>query len=476
MQNQVFAITDIETTGGGISGNRITEICIVKVQNGKVLEKFSSLINPEADIPKYITALTGIDNELVKDAPAFGEVAEEIDRFTGNTIFVAHNIGFDYEVLRKEFKNIGRNFQRRKLCTIRLSRKLIPNLLSYSLGRLCDTIGIPHLNPHRAEGDADATVILFQRLFSLDEGDDFKVFKSFLNAQSKQATLPPHLSMEQFDELPEEPGVYLFKNQKHKVIYVGKAKNIRKRVLTHFYEKKSQKYHLGQETFSIDFEETGNEFIAFLRESHLIQQHFPKYNRAQKKPSEVFHIIHYQNRLGIKQLAIAKGKISTDISNTFYSQREAIEALENLCLKFRLCPRFTSLQTNVEHCSHFLIKDCDGICRGEEKVETYNEKVEEAVNHLTHSKSSFAIHSKGRSREEISFVLIKEGKYSGFGFFSREESMMDMTDYEPFLKKQKSNHHIQSIIRSHLRKIGEKNVVFYGPAMVLKQDSDEFFY
>ncbi len=177
MNDQLFAVIDVETTGGGINGNRLTEICIVLLRGATVLDKFTSLINPEEDIPRHITALTGIDNTMVADAPKFHEVAKKVEEFTRDAIFVAHNVNFDYNVLRNEYKELGFEYNRRKLCTVRLSRKLIPGLFSYSLGRLCDSINIPLINRHRAEGDTDATVILFQRLLSLD--DDFKVDQLF---------------------------------------------------------------------------------------------------------------------------------------------------------------------------------------------------------------------------------------------------------------------------------------------------------
>jgi len=194
MHSQLFAIIDVETTGGGISGNRITEICIALLKDGEVVDKFTTLVNPERNIPSHITALTGIDNQMVENAPRFLEVAEKIDEFTKDAIFVAHNVSFDYNVIRGEFRLLGQHYNRKKLCTVRLSRKLIPGLLSYSLGRLCSTINIAHLNRHRAEGDVDATTILFQRLLSWDE--NFEIINFFLNPRSKQATLPPHIPAE----------------------------------------------------------------------------------------------------------------------------------------------------------------------------------------------------------------------------------------------------------------------------------------
>lgn len=459
MEDTLFAITDLETTGGGINGNKITEICIVLYKNGEVLDKYVSLVNPETYIPRYITALTGISDETVENAPTFREIAEQIEDFTKDAVFVAHNVGFDYNVLRNEFKILGKDFTRKKLCTVRLSRKLIPGMLSYSLGRLCNTINIPLENRHRAEGDTDATVILFGRLLSLDE--NYEVFRSFLNPQSREATLPPHISREQIDDLPEIAGVYLFKSKQHKVLYVGKAKNIKKRVLQHFYEKKNKKYKLGQEAHYIDYEITNNELLALLIESEKIRKHYPKFNRAQKKPTATFQIIHYINQSGIIQLAVQKVRSSHRSAATFYRYAEAVEALENLCEKFKLCPRFCSLQQGVTSCSHYRIHSCEGICEEKETVAEYNSKVEEALRSFKNKQNSFVIHGKGRTKDEIGFALILQGMYQGFGFFEKDISIRSLSDYETFLIPQHSGYHPDIIIRSYLKKNGKKNVVYF---------------
>lgn len=459
MHSQIFAIIDVETTGGGISGNRITEICIALMKDGEVIDKYTTLVNPERDIPFHITTLTGIDNQMVANAPRFFEIAEKIEEFTKDAIFVAHNVSFDYNVIRGEFRLLGQHYNRKKLCTVRLSRKLIPGLLSYSLGRLCNTINIPHLNRHRAEGDVDATTILFQRLLSLDE--DFTTIHSFLNGRSKQATLPPHIPAEQINELPEEAGIYLFKNQKHQVIYAGKAKNIKKRVLSHFYDKKTKEYQLGQETHFIDYELTGNELLALLVESEHIRKHYPKYNRAQKWPATTYQIISYVNQRGIIQLALGKTKVLHDSVGTFYNKTEAIEKLEEICETFKLCPRFCTLQSTSEKCSHYRIKNCEGICEETETVAAYNLKVQAAIQSLKENKLTFAIQGKGRTQGEIAFALVAEGQYKGFGFFDRSEAICNIEDYEPFLKLQQASYHTHAIIRSHLKKHGERNVVYF---------------
>lgn len=459
MENQLFAVIDVETTGGGINGNRLTEICIVLLRGSQVVDKFSSLINPEKEIPHYITGLTGIDNDMVAEAPRFYEVAKKVEELTRDAVFVAHNVNFDYNVLRNEFRELGFEYTRRKLCTVRLSRKLIPGLFSYSLGRLCDSINIPIVNRHRAEGDTDATVILFQRLLSLD--DDFRVINSFLNKRSRQATLPPHIDADQINSLPESPGIYLFRNRQHKVIYAGKAVNIKKRVISHFYDRMSKEYQLGQETYSIDHEETGNELMALLLEAEYIRKYYPKFNKAQKRPGPVYQIVTYVNQRGILQLAMEKTNRLRQSVSTFYSRSLAQEKLEFLCREFSLCPKYCSLQINVEECSHHSIVSCEGICSGVEKVDSYNQKVTAAINSLTEESTTFVIREKGRNFEEEAFVLVKDGKYLGFGFIDAEEQVSRADDYEPFLERQPATYHTNKILSGYLRKQGNPKVIFF---------------
>lgn len=459
MEDQLFAVIDVETTGGGIHGNRLTEICVVLLRGSRIIDKFTSLINPEKQIPRQITGLTGIDNSMVADAPKFYEVAKKVEEITRDAIFVAHNVNFDYNVLRNEFRELGFEYSRRKLCTVRLSRKLIPGLSSYSLGRLCDSINIPLSNRHRAEGDTDATVILFQRLLSLD--DDYSMINSFLHVRSRQGTLPPHIDAEEIQNLPESPGIYLFKDKQHKVIYAGKAIDIKKRVVSHFYDRKSKEYRLGQETYHIDYETTGNELVALLLESECIRKYYPRFNRAQKRPGPVYQIVSYTNQRGIRQLALERTNKQNETVSTFYSRALAQEKLEFVCREFRLCPRYCNLQSNVEECSHYNIESCEGVCSGKEQVEVYNGKVAEAIASLTDESSTFVIREKGKHFEEEAFVLVKEGRYQGFGFINTETQVSRLEDYEPFLKRQTATYHTHKILSSYMRKQGTPKVIFF---------------
>ena len=174
----MYCIVDIETTGNGIKGNKITEISIFKYNGTEVVDEFTSLVNPESLIPTHITALTGITNSMVADAPLFSEIAESILNITKDCVFVAHNVNFDYNIIRNEFKAIGVIFNRKKLCTVRLSRALMPGYRSYSLGKLCKSLDIQLTDRHRARGDAEATTVLFNQLLRQQNAAD--VFKKFL--------------------------------------------------------------------------------------------------------------------------------------------------------------------------------------------------------------------------------------------------------------------------------------------------------
>ena len=441
-----YVVVDIETAGKGIRNNRITEICIVRMNEHTILDKFVSLVNPQVRIPSFITGLTGIDDNMVRTAPLFEEIAERIVNITEDAVFVAHNVTFDYSVLRSEFKYLGYSFNRKKLCTVRLARKLMPGKLSYSLGRLCSTLGIPLIDRHRAEGDTDATVILFQRLMSLD--DDGIVFDSFLN--SRKTSLAPNISRDILGDLPQRPGVYYFKNAQGKIIYVGKAVRIKERVLSHFYDKKNKEYELCQATATIDFLETGNELIALLLEADEIQNHYPKFNVAQKKLRAPYCIIHYTNRKGILQFAIDRKSAADLGAVTFYRREEAVAKLKRICEEFILCPRFAGLQSSKEGCSHYSITNCNKVCEGKESVAVYNIRAKRAILELHKNRDNYAIVCKGRTESEQAFVLVKDSLYQGYGFFDTEQGIENLLDLETYLIAKKNTYHTMRIIASYL--------------------------
>ena len=441
----MYTIIDIETTG---QGNKITEISIFKYDGDKIVDEFTSLVNPESYIPDYITALTGIDNHMVSNAPTFKDLADNILSITEACIFVAHNVNFDYTIIRNEFKAIGIDFTRKKLCTIRLARKLITGHHSYSLGKLCTALGITIEDRHRARGDAQATVTLFKQI--LETKDSESVISDFLKKNSKEATLPPHLPSTVFNNIPNAPGIYYFKNKKGKVIYVGKAKDLKKRVLGHFYDKSDKELSLCRETTDIDFELSGGELIALLMEDAAIKHHFPEYNVASKRNTTAYGIFTYEDRNGIIHLAFNTLKRTVAPFITFYHITDCRNFLEKLCMQFELCPKYCHLQEGVQQCSHYKITSCGGICKKEESVETYNQRVNEALNYTYNKTLNKIIKQPGRNLEEQAFIQIKNGIYLGYGFIDNSEQITNSEALENYLIPQKDNIDVQKILRRQI--------------------------
>ncbi|MGB7395437.1 MAG: exonuclease domain-containing protein [Pricia sp.] len=455
----MYCIVDIETTGNSLRGSKITEISIFKYDGHEIVDEFTSLVDPERDIPYFITRLTGIDNDTVRDAPTFDQIADDILKITEGTIFVAHSVNFDYNIIKNELRNVGRSFSRKKLCTVRLSRKLIPGYHSYSLGKLCSARGIPLTDRHRARGDAHATTLLFGQLLRAHGAD--KVFKAFLNARSQEATLPSALPRETFEGIPAKPGIYFFKDAKGKIIYVGKAINLKKRVLGHFYDKSNKEVRLCAETADISFELSGSELVALLMESAAIKKHYPIYNQAQKKRIHPYGIFAYEDRSGIRHLAFNKLKMAPNAKVVLYSPTDCRLYLEQICEKFGLCPKFCHLQESVKTCSHFRLSSCGGICRDSETVSDYNTKVALAMEYMVSEKEDYMIKEKGRHLDEDAFVMVSNNRYLGYGFVEKEMGLGSLADVEAFLIPQKNTLETERIIKSHLNRNPDSKIVLF---------------
>ncbi|MEJ6792940.1 MAG: exonuclease domain-containing protein [Lacinutrix sp.] len=442
-----YTIIDVETSG---RTNRITEISVFKYNGDTVIDEFTSLVNPNCFIPDHITALTGIDNSTVANAPEFRDIAQQVLDITEGTIFVAHNVNFDYNVIRNEFKSLNIEFNRKKLCTVRLSRKLLPGHRSYSLGKLCKDLNISVNGRHRARGDAEATVILFQKLQAQEKSRE--VFSDFLNKNSKEATLTPNLPKEVFNAIPNSVGIYYFKNKKGKIIYVGKAKDIKKRVLSHFYSKAKKNLDMVRETAYIDFELSGSELVALLMEDAAIKYHYPQYNKVSKRVPKGFSIFSYQDRNDVMHIAINNSKAVPNPIITLCSLREARLFIERICEQFSLCPKFCHLQEGVSECAHFTLKSCKGVCKVNENILDYNERVTNAICKIINDSRDVIIKEKGRNNTEEAFVIIKNGTYLGYGFVDSSQQIKHQDELEHFLIKQKDNSDIKSILRSVLLK------------------------
>ncbi|HOY39324.1 MAG TPA: exonuclease domain-containing protein [Bacteroidales bacterium] len=412
--NQRFAIIDVETTGGSAGQDKITEIAIVVTDGEQIVEQFSSLVNPECMIPAYIVGLTGITNEMVENAPCFYQLARKIVELTENTIFVAHNAAFDYNFIRCEFLRLGYKFRREQLCTVKMSRKLIPGLPSYSLGNLCEKLGIVINNRHRAEGDAVATYHLFKLLYKIDReqysGKNMQGFSTKgLNRNLDIATLKA---------LPEAAGVYYFYNENTDLIYIGKSKNIYRRVITHLNNETTSKgVQLKSEIAGVSFELTGSELIALLKESCEIKRNKPRYNKAQRRTKHQWGLYYDVNENGYLQFSIRKNDDGYDVPlDSFVSQGAAKDNLFSLCNEYSLCQKHCGLYQSAGACFYHALGDCRGACIGEEPAESYNDRATQVLKRYGLENENIFIVTSGRNEEEIGVVSVKNGKYMGYGF------------------------------------------------------------
>jgi len=446
MKKQEYAIVDIETTGGNASGSRITEIAIIIHDGTKITDRWESLVNPQKEIPLPIFALTGINNEMVQNAPIFDDISEKVLEMLTDRIFVAHNVNFDYSFVRHQLEQAGFKWTAKKLCTVRATRKIRPGLSSYSLGNLCNTLDIPVNGRHRAGGDADATAILFSRLLVWDEeGEMAKMIKK--TAQDQR--LPPNLPPADFEQLPEKPGVYYFYNEVKKVIYVGKAINIKKRVASHFSGHKitPQRQNFLRDIHAISFEVCGTELMALLLECTEIKSLWPAYNRALKRFEAKFGLYQYEARNGYKYLAIGKLNKFQACTEVFNSEFDAINLLRNLTEQFDIDYRFCKY-SRPEEGEFIQKKDVSEL----PDVESHNERIENAIDFLIKGRPSFGIIDKGRTPDERSCIWVENGHFYGMGYITTDIAIAEPSELKDYVTQYRSSNYIMQLISSYAAK------------------------
>jgi len=445
----MYAIVDIETTGGYAENHRITEIAIYHHDGMSITDTFHTLLNPGRNIPYYITGLTGITTEMVLDAPSFKDIGPEIFSRLEGKVFVAHNAHFDYSFLKKEFEQSGLTWNAKKLCTVRLSRKIIPGLRSYSLGSLAESLGIEITNRHRAGGDAAATVKIFDELLRRDS--EHHIIKA-LKRNSGETILPPNLPKEEFDKLPAKPGVYYFHNARGHVIYVGKAINIKKRIAGHFSgdAREWSRSNIRNEIHHISHELTGNELIALILESQEIRRLWPKYNQAQKFKVEEWGIFDYEDRNGYLRFSVNVVTRGSRPLIRFSSKGEAWNFLWERVRDFDLCPKLSGLQVAKGLCFDYQAGECKGACMEVESAKKYNKRIEKAIGTFSGDGETAAIIGRGRSIDEQSLVLIEKGIYVGFGFFDQSVSISDFETAKNHVRPSVETRTVQNLINSYL--------------------------
>ena len=445
----LYAVVDIETTGGYASAGGITEVAINVHDGTEVLERFSTLINPEKSIPPFITALTGIDSDMIADAPKFFEVASKIFELLNNKVFIAHNVNFDYSFLKHHLAYAGYDLQCKKLCTVRLSRIVFPGKQSYSLGKLCNSLNIPLLNRHRAAGDADATSTLFNLLL---EHDQEGIIAEMLKKSSKEQVLPPNLDKKTISKLPESPGVYYFKDKKGKIIYVGKAKSLKKRVTSHFTGNRfnKQRQDFLREIFYIDHTICGTELMALILEANEIKRLWPTNNKAMKRYEPKYDLCVFEDQKGYLRLGIDKHKKNYNAIHSFNNLLSGYNFITFLIENYQLCAKLCCVQQNAKTCITHISGQCFGSCSEIETVSVYNRRVENALEDVKQNQPNFALLDHGRTAEECSCLVVEHGKFYGMGYLKdKTEAETGLANFKEKLSLYNSNDYIVNLILNH---------------------------
>ncbi len=456
----MFAILDIETTGGSPKTEKITEIAIFFHDGEKVVDEWTTLVNPEKSIPYFITGLTGITNEMVADAPRFYEIARELVERTENHTIVAHNASFDYSFIKSEFRQLGFNYDRRTLCTVRLSRKVFPGYRSYSLGKLCNELGIEIRDRHRAAGDALATVKLFELIRARQNGHGQM---DLSEPAGRYKNLNENITVNDIEGLPEACGTYYFYDDNKHLLYIGKSKNIRHRVLAHLANAGSKRaLEMKERIHSISYELTGSELIALLKESREIKEQKPLYNRAQKRTLFYWGLYAGKDEYGYTTFSLKKISETPDDPVTCYNnKKEARESLTRMVEKNWLCQKLSGLYQTDGACFHHTIRQCNGACVQAEPVREYNKRAGALLDSLQLDRGNVLIIDQGRDPEERSLIRIEKGMYMGYGYISVNEAYLGIDQMLDSIYPALDNRDVRQILRNWLKNNKVEKMLYY---------------
>lgn len=444
----MYAILDIETTGGKYNEEGITEIAIYRFDGHEIVDQFSSLVNPEKSIQPFVVNLTGINNEMLRNAPKFYEVAKRIIEITDGCIMVAHNALFDNRILTTEFDRLGYPFNKQTLCTVELAKKLIPDMPSYSLGKLVRSLGIPLTDRHRAQGDAKATVALFKMLLAKDISKE--IITETLRKDPKRQITPKLLDIIQ--NIPSETGVYYMHNEAGNVIYIGNSKNIKKRLTQHFTNDNRKSKKIQNEVKSVTFEKTGSELIALLKESEEIKQNKPVFNRGIKRSNFSHQLTSFVDENGYINLQIEKADGRKKAITTFSNYQQANTALFKITEENQLCQKLTGLYDTKKQCFNYTILECSGACINKEPVAEYNNRVQTFLDKNSYENQNLLIIDRGRDVGERSVILIENGIYKGYGFYNLNHQINNPEILKSIINPMQNNRDAQHIIQSYLRR------------------------
>lgn len=437
MSESALIFVDVETTGTRATRDRITEIAALKVVNGELVDRWSSLIYPECKVPVQITQLTGIRDEMLSDAPRFAQVAESLREWLGDGQLVAHNARFDYGFLRNEFKRAGQDYRASLICTLRLSRRIAPEERQHNLKALLDRYNITPIRHHRAGDDVDALWTLWQA-WQVEHSDE--AWQNLLGDERRHRTLPAHLDSAQLEGLPACPGVYLFYGHNRLPLYVGKSINLRSRVLGHFQRdhQDDKEMRLAQQVQHIEWEETAGDLGAQLREAQLVKTLMPIMNRQLRKQRKLT-TWHWEKDASQPEL-LSGDALSQSLSQPaggelyglFRNAREAKTALRTIAEEHQLCPRVLGLENGKGRCFGNQVGKCRGACNGQESIAEHTQRAKAALTQFQVNvwpwPGSIAIEEKPAGNAAPAWHVVRQWCYLGSASsFEKAQSLAEIS-------------------------------------------------
>ena len=450
----MYAILDIEATGGKVGEESIIEIAIYRFDGEEIVDQFISLVNPEKKIDPFVQKLTNISEKMVKTAPKFHEVAKRIVEITDGCILVGHNVTFDYRMLVQEFNRLGYPFEKEWIDTFEYAEKLIPDMPSYSLGKLCSSLGIVVTDRHRASGDARATISLFKMLLDKDDQKIITI-KTGLKFPKKVNTKYEKL----LQDLPNKPGLFYFYNSNNQVIYIGKSINIHQAVNQIFTSKSIRHNRIKRYTRDIKFELTGSNLLASIKEINEILKIKPYLNQdISTKQLYTFGIYFKENKNTFSRLEIGKGRRSEPFLS-FKTREDAELNLEKIISKNELCQQVNSGVKTDHSCFGYTVDKCRGVCVGKESKAEYNARIKELVDKTKYPSENFLIVSKGREGIEKSFIFIENGKFVGYGYYEYHHQIKSKERIKNIITDAEELPDIRAIIRNYLFKAKENQII-----------------
>jgi len=392
---------------------------------------------------------------MLRNAPKFYEIAKRIIEITEGCIIVAHNAKFDFRILRTEFKRLGFDYSRETLCTVELAKDLIPDQASYSLGKLTRALGIPVSDRHRASGDAQATVKLFKMLLAKDL--DKKIIQESIRLEPKYQMEPRLLDI--IEAMPSITGVYYMHRADGKIIYIGKSKNIRKRVNQHFTSTNSKSKKMQLQVATVTYEDTGSELVALLKECEEIKRNKPRFNRALKHSVFSHGLFSFTDNNGYINLKVGRVNGKEKPITTFSNLKSAKSFVSRTTIEHNLCQKLTGMHTSDSNCFNYSIKQCYGACTEEEDFSDYNKRISAIINNHSFENQNMVITDRGRAVDERSAILIENGEFKGYGFYNLNFQIHTPEVLHTIITPMKHDRDTQHIIQSYIRRHSKLKII-----------------